>query len=76
VSRVGDVIARGSVLAACLALAALRVGGERGEFFQGVAHIWVGGLFGFAWGRRSRFAFVAGLALTAVEVAAFLVTRG
>lgn len=59
----------------CAALAALRIGGERGMFFQGVAHVFVGLLFGYAWGGRSRLAFVYALALTAVEVAVAVTTR-
>lgn len=60
---------------ASVLVAALRVGGERGEFFQGVAHVWVGGLFGHAWGGRSRYSLAWALALTAVEIACFVTAR-
>lgn len=64
-----------AVLAA-LVLAGFRVSGEKGLLFQGVAHVYVGGLFGHALGAWSRFSFLVGLFLTAVEVACFfLLTR-
>ena len=56
-----------------LALAFLRVAGHRSSFFQAVAHLFVGGLFG-AWmhDRTAKPYLYLALGLTAVEVACFL----
>lgn len=53
-------------------LGALRVGGQRGEIFQAVAHLWVGGLF-VVGVLRSRSVLGIAIALSLLELACFLV---
>jgi hypothetical protein len=54
-------------------LAALRIAGHKSIMFQGIAHVYVGGLFGVWLADRSRKGALAlGVALTVVEVLCFL----
>lgn len=65
-----------------LALAALRIGGEKGEAFQAAAHCFVGAMFyagyveyGYTWttgGRSAMQKIWIGTFLTVVEVACFV----
>lgn len=49
---------------------ALRVAGVKTSFFQALAHVWVGGLFGAWLERRTNwFAFWLAIGLTVLEVA-------
>ena len=59
-----------------LALAALRIAGHKSQMFQGVAHIYVGGLIGVWLGDRSRKGALAlAVGLTVVETVCFLVGK-
>ncbi len=60
------------ILITSIILGALRIGGEKGEFFQAVAHIWVGGLFVLGT-LRSRSVLWIAIALSVLELACFLV---
>lgn len=57
-------------------IAVLRVTGETGQAFQAAAHLFVGGLIGAAFsGRLKRFPLGLAIALSLVEVFAFLRDR-
>jgi hypothetical protein len=62
-----------------LALVALRLLGHKDQAFQAAAHLFVGGLFAAWWTTRpapaSRWNLGLAVALSLVEVAAFLATR-
>ena len=60
------------ILITSIILGALRIGGEKGEIFQAVAHLWVGGLF-VAGTLRSRSVLWIAIALSVLELACFLV---
>lgn len=62
---------------ASIALGAARVCGAKSILFQGIAHIFVGGLFGAWLGNRPARGdcLVLALVLTALEIACFLCTR-
>lgn len=61
-------------LAVAVVLALLRMAGYASEFFQAIAHVFVGGLFA-AWiaDRRNRKYLYLGIGLTVVEVGCFLI---
>ena len=61
-----------AILVVSAALASLRIGGERGELFQAVAHFWVCWLFCVAYFRKSRSFLEFGIALSLVELACAL----
>lgn len=69
-------------LAIAVALACLRVSGEKGELFQAVAHLYVGLLIGLAWANYQflhtpwRFYAWVALALSVIELACFLLGVG
>lgn len=65
------------IVAAGVALAAMRIVGHKEEWFQALAHLYVGFMFGgyFGSGRKDRGSLLMGAALTAVEVACFLAGR-
>lgn len=66
----------------CAVLAALRIGGEKGEIFQAIAHVWVGILLGVWWlahfrcpvceEREGKIAGRLVVALSVVEVLCFV----
>ena len=60
------------ILITSIILGALRIGGEKGEIFQAVAHLRVGGLF-VAGTLRSRSVLWIAIALSVLELACFLV---
>ena len=60
------------ILIMSIILGALRIGGERGEIFQAVAHLWVGGLFVGGVLRSLSYLWIA-IALSLLELACFLV---
>jgi hypothetical protein len=73
----------------CTVLAAIRIGGDKSEIFQAVAHVWVGALIGVWWiGCRlgyldesttveieGRISGRLVIALSVVEVVCFVVSR-
>ena len=69
----------------CLVLAALRISGEKGEIFQALAHLWVGGLVGVWWlakfrcpvceEREGRTAGWLVVVLSIVELTCFIISR-
>jgi hypothetical protein len=61
-----------AVGAASALLAGLRVGGHKSKSFQAVAHLFVGALFGYAYGAGVWSPAYFGLALSAVELATFV----
>jgi hypothetical protein len=69
-----------------IAMAALRIGGMTNEFFQAVAHLWVGGLFAagymehkWTWATKkhgnAKIKFALGCVLSFVELMCFLTMR-
>ena len=60
------------VLVVSAVLGLLRLFGEKGEFFQAVAHLWVAWLFCKWWFTNDRKTLCAGIVLTILEVACFL----
>ena len=67
----------GAAILISVIIAAYRLTGEHGEFYQGIAHLWVGSLIGY-WCATYRFGHpsvvvgICAVALTIVEIAAFL----
>lgn len=59
-------------IASSVALALIRAGGEKGQVFQAVAHLFVGGLFASYFATKRPIYLVLALSLSAVEVACFL----
>ncbi len=64
-----------AALIVSIVLALLRIGGEKGELFQAIAHLWAGGLF-VAGVIRNRPALWIAIALSLVELACFLAGVG
>lgn len=60
--------------AASLILGALRIAGFKSEFYQAVAHVFVGGLFGAAIVTGEKNYWLSSLGLTAVEISVFAAT--
>lgn len=65
------------IVAAGVALAAMRIAGHKEEWFQALAHLYVGIMIGSYFGSRceDRGAMLMAVALTVVEVACFLAGR-
>lgn len=59
-------------IAFSVALALIRAGGEMGQAFQAVAHVFVGGLFAAYATTKRPIHLVLAIALSVVEVACFL----
>ena len=58
-----------------ISLGALRLSGQKGEFFQAVAHIWVAWLFASAYYLWSMEYLALGVCITIIEVGAFFGLR-
>ncbi len=61
-----------AVLAAAVVLAGLRIGGERGQVLQAVAHLFIGGLVVGSILRGWVFGHVIAVVLSLVELGCFL----
>ena len=53
----------------------LRVYGEKSQFFQASAHLWIGFLVGSWWNGNNKIAMWLAIGLTVLEVACFIIDR-
>lgn len=58
--------------AIAIVLAIFRIYGEKGEVFQAIAHLFVGGLIGAYIVGRKRFVITLSIGLSVVELSVFL----
>ena len=61
-----------ALLGTSIVIGLLRVFGFKSEFYQAIAHVFVGGLFGAAIATGNRQLWCLGIGLTVVEVVVFL----
>lgn len=64
-----------SLFAFSAVLAALRIAGHKSQAYQAVAHLWVGGLIGYAIPTHSEHAIVLAVSLSLIELAVFIRDR-